>query len=204
VPRSERAASSRVWPARLALFGVIAVWAVAYVAAHAVLAPYVIRSVSRLTHGSPSWMFTAGWVTAAFLPASAWLFLRDGYRRDRQLGDDPRHRPRARKGHAAAGRGGRYWISRLPFLLPITLAFVFVPSRGPGSLVVWSGTPGGASFYRGWQVTFGIALVALIVLFAFRLVAFLPDNGGRLLRVAGPWAAAAPALALFGLYSVAH
>jgi hypothetical protein len=206
VSRSERAVHrpSRIWPARLALFCVIAVWAVAYVAAHGLLAPYLVRSVSRLTHGSPTWMFTAGWVTAAFVPAAVWVFLRDGYRRDRQLGDDPRNRPRAGHGHAVAGRGSRHWISRLPLLLPIILAFVFAPSRGAGSLVVWSGTLGGDSFYRGWQMSFGIALPALIALLACRLLAFLPDNSGRLLRVVGPWVAAAPALALFGLYSATH
>lgn len=205
--RSERAVhrpSLRIWPARLAHFCVIAVGAVAYVAAHLVLAPYLIRSMSRLTHGSATWMFTAGWATAAFLPAALWIFLLDGYRRDRQLGADPLNRPRAGQGHAVASRGSRHWISRLPLLLPSILALVFAPSRGAGTLVVWSRTLGGDSFYRGWHMSFEIALPAVIVLLACRLVAFLPDNSGRLLRVVGPWAVAAPALALFGLYSATH
>lgn len=111
-------------------------------------------------------------------------------------------RPRAGHGHAVAGRGRGYWISRLPLLLPIMLAVVFAPSRGGE---VWYGPLGGDSFYRGWRLSVEIALPALVALLVFRLVAFSPrPHGGRLLRVAGPWAGAAPALALLGLYSATH
>lgn len=204
--RSERAAhrpSTRLWPARLALFGAIAVLVVVSVVARLVLAPDLVRAASRLAHGSSAWMFTAGWATA-FVPAAVLIFLVDGNRRERQLGDNPLNRPRGAHGHAVPGRGSGYWMRRLPLLLPILLAVVFAPSRAGSAPVDWHATPSGGPFHRGWHLSFLIALPALMALLTFRLAALLSESGDRLLRVAGPLTAATPALALLGLSPFIH
>lgn len=177
---------------------------VASVVVRLVLAPYLLSSASRLSHGSSPWMFTAGWATAAFLPAAVLIFLLDGNRRERQLGDNPLDRPRVAHGHAIPGRGSAYWVRRLPLLLPILLAVVFAPSRSGSDPVDWHGAPGGDSFHQGWHLSFLIALPALVALLVFRLLALLSDRGDRLLRVAGPLTAATPTLGLLGLCSVIH
>jgi hypothetical protein len=187
------------WAARLALFGAIAVLIAASVAAREFLAPPLVSWASRLTHASSAWMFAAGWATAGFLPAAFLVFLLDGNRRERHVDAEPRNRPRSARGHAVPGPGAGYWIRRTPLALPLLAAFVFAPFRGGWSWVNWHGTPGGDAFRHAWQLSFQITLAAVIVLLVFRLVAFLPGNGDRLLRLAGPLVAAAPALGLLGL-----
>jgi hypothetical protein len=198
--RPARHRLSPLWPARLALFCAI----VASIAARTLLAPYLINWASRLTHGSATWMFTAGWATAGFVPAAALIFLLDGNRRERQLGHDPLKRAHLAHGHAIAGRGKGYWIRRLPLIVALLVAVVFAPSRTGGSPVDWDATPGGDSFRQGWHLSFLISLPALIALLVFRLLALLPGHGDRLLRVAGSLTAATPVLALLGLYTSTH
>jgi hypothetical protein len=193
-------AESRPWRKRIAQFCAIVVPILASVVARMVLAPDVVDWMSRSTHRSPTWMFTAGWATAGFAPAATLIFLLDGNRRARQVGDDPLNRPRAGHGHAVAGLGSGYWISRLPLMLVICIALVFAPSRGGSNVVDWRETPGGDSFGHGWHLSFLISLPALIALLVFQLLAF-PHHKDRVLRAAGPLTAATPALALLGLYT---
>jgi hypothetical protein len=150
-------------------------------------------------------MATAGWATAAFAPAAALVFLLDAQRRERQIGDDPLHRPRKSHGHAIPGHGSGYWIRRVPLILTLLVAAVFTPVRAISGPVGWDVTPGGDAFRRGWVTSFAVSVLALIVLLVFRLLALAPGSGGRVLRVAGPLiAAAAPALTLLALYASTH
>jgi hypothetical protein len=206
VVRNERPTQHRSrpdWPARLALTAAITVWVAGGVAARALLAPRLIDWASRLSHASPAWMFTAGWATAAFAPATLLIFMLDSHRRERDLGDDPRTRPRAAHGHAVPGRGAGYWLRRTPLILPFLLVVAFVPTRGGGP-VVWHDTPGAVSFGHGWYLSFLISLPAVLALLIFRLLAWAPGSRARLLRLAGPWVAAAPALALLALPASPH
>jgi hypothetical protein len=203
VTRTERAArhsSSTDWPARLALFGAIAIPIAASVVARAFLPPQLVHWASHLSHGSSAWMFTAGWATTAFLPAAALVIMLDGNRRDRQLDVDPRSRPRAARGHAVPGRGVGHWIRRTPLILPILLAVVFAPTRGVRGEDAWLGAPGSDAFLHGWRLSVSISLAAILALLGFQVAAIFPGSRARLLRVAGPLVAAAPALALFGLF----
>jgi hypothetical protein len=207
VPKPERAPHrppALRWPARLAAFGALAVLAVASVAARTWLAPWLADWASRLTHGSPTWMFTAGWATTGLAPAAVSIFLIDGSRRDRQLGDNPLERPRAARGHSVPGLGPGYWIPRLPLILVLLVAAVYTPIRNGGTLVAWPETPGGDSFRHGWHLSLLVTLPALITLLILRLLALRPGSGDRALRVAGPLAAATPALALIGLSTSTH
>ncbi|GAA3453385.1 hypothetical protein [Dactylosporangium matsuzakiense] len=203
MPRTERPAhrlAPRPWPERLAHFGAIAVPIAVFVAARWWFAPWFVTSVSRLSHGSPTWMFLAGWASTGLAPAAALVLLLDGDRRERQLGGDPRNRPRAARGHGVPGRTPGYWLTRLPLILVLLVAFVYAPSRG-GSAVDWSEIPGGDAFRQGWHLSLLATLPAVIALLIFRLFALLPGHGDRLLRMAGPVAAAAPALALIGVWA---
>ncbi|MCZ7436181.1 hypothetical protein O7598_07250 [Micromonospora sp. WMMC241] len=189
----------------MAHFCAIAVPVAAFVVAHMLLVPHLLSWASRATHGSPTWMTTAGWATAAFAPAAALVFLLDGQRRERQLGNDPLNRPRVPHGHAIPERGSRHWIRRIPLILTLLVAAVFAPTRGSSGPVGWDSTPGGDAFRRGWGMAFTVSLLALIALLVVRILALLPGRGDRFLRVAGPLiATAAPALALLTLYTSTH
>jgi hypothetical protein len=177
----------------------------AFVAAHLLLVPHLLSSVSRATHGSPAWMTAAGWATAAFAPAAALVFLLDDQRRERQFDEDPIEGRRVSHGHAIAGHGAGHWIRRIPLILMLLVAGVFAPFGRVNGPVGWDITPGGDAFRRGWYASFIASLLALIALFVFWILALIPGGGARVLRVAGPLiAAAAPALALLALYASTH
>jgi hypothetical protein len=191
------------WPARLALFAAIVVYLATAIAARMLLAPYLLHWVSRLVHGSPTWMFIAGWATIGFAPAAALIFLLDGNRRERQIGDDPLKRAHLARGHAVAGPGSGYWIRRLPLILLLLVAFVFLPSRTGENPIGWHDTLGGEAFRKGWGRSSLVCLLAWVVLLIFRLLAWAPGNSDRLLRVAGPLVAASPVLVLLTLPTTA-
>jgi hypothetical protein len=195
----------RSWPERMAHFCAIAVPVAVYVVAHVLLVPHLLRWASWATRGSPTWMITAGWATTAFAPAAVLVFLLDGHRRERQLGDDPLNRPRSHHGHAIPGRGSGYWIRRIPLILTLLVAAAFAPGRGSSGPVGWDVTPGGHAFRHGWRVSFILSVLALIALLVCRMLTMLADRNDRVLRVAGPLiAAAAPALSLQLLYVMGH
>jgi hypothetical protein len=123
--------------------------------------PRLFDGAKSLTGGVAVGMAVAGWCTYGLLPLAAILLDRDHRRRYGRPDVGPladstvlMRRIKASDGHRLAPRSWYAWFWRVPSVVLIALAVVFLPIPGDGhrNLVdAMQATHGGAAFLIGWQ-----------------------------------------------------